>query len=350
MFACCRWKSLAIVAALSLPLLDLSAQTLDQVVVQSGYIINGEIAAVTSAMVNGYYKDEGLSVTIRPAFSGTTFLDATVVLSQDRSVDIAIANDIETLLHAKGGVSGVDPKSFRVKAFGSLWQDNPSAAIVRKTTGLSSLKDLKTKPKGGGKWTIGFGGGDWIIDAIAKYAGIGRNDLDVKIVGFDLSSLLSGQVDVYLGYWPVHAYLAEVAGIDYSILPLSEMPGYKNPSLVLLAREDTIRDRAGVLLRFVRATTKGAQFVISNPAAATSTVLNPSVGSSGLDPKQEAWLVNNSVPLYKPARPDSPLLSIDLEMLQMHANWEYQYAQITRIPSIDELVDIALIKTLFGGR
>ncbi len=310
---------------------------LEKIRVQAGWLINGEFANVCSALVNGYYKDEGLDVELIPGGpSGAAFVLATNAIAQDSSLDIGIEGDLVPLLR---GRTKAENEKLKVKAFGALWNQVPYGFIVRQDSGLNSLKDfVKTKPDGT-KYKIGVTADSVIQYAIAKYAGVSVNDLDIVIVGFDATPFLDGQVDALAGYWTTQAYEVEKAGIAYKFLSSDEIPGFKQPSQVLLATENTLKEKKDSLVKWLRATNKGTSYVENNPAEAAKQILDPRCGGPNFDPVQEEWLIRKSLPLFQ----GQEIGYIDANQVKDFATAYYNLGQIPSIPDTSELIDYSVL-------
>lgn len=175
--------------------LEISQIPLEKVKVQAGWILNGEFANICSSIVEGYYKEEGLDVELVPGGpSGASFIVATNALVQDESIDIAIDGDLVPLL--RGVTKEREEEKFKVKAFASFWNENPYGFIIHEDSGINNFIDLATKTKSDGKkYKIGVTADSVSQFAIAKYAGISVDKLNLTTVGFDASPFLSGQID-----------------------------------------------------------------------------------------------------------------------------------------------------------
>ncbi|MFH1183224.1 MAG: ABC transporter substrate-binding protein [Candidatus Moraniibacteriota bacterium] len=315
---------------------------LEKIKVQAGWILNGEFANVCSAIVNGYYKEEGLDVELIPGGpSGGSFVIATNAIAQNNDLDIAIDGDLVPLLR---GRTKDDNEQLKVKAFASFWNDIPYGFIVREDSGLNSLKDLATKRKAdGSKYKIGVTADSVIQQAIAKYADVPVENLDIVIVGYDATPFLAGQVDALAAYWTTQAYEVEKAGIPYKFLSVSEMPGFSQPSQIALATEEKLRTKHDSLVKWLRATIKGSKFVIENPEEASKQILDPRCGGPSFDANQEEWLIKKSLPLF-----DKDKIGwIDKDKVTGYSNAYFNLGQIPRPANADELVDYSILNEIY---
>lgn len=310
---------------------------LEKIRVQTGWLINGEFANVCSAIVNGYYKDEGLDVELMPGGpSGASFILATNAIAQNDDLDIGIEGDLVPLLR---GRSKDDNEKLKVKAFGALWNQVPYGFIVRQDSGLNSLKDFIKKKPDGTKYKIGVTADSVIQYAIAKYAGVSVDDLNIQIIGFDATPFLSGQVDALASYWTTQGYEVEKAGIAYKFLNVDEIPGFSQPSQILLATENKLKEKKDSLIKWLRATNKGTTYVINNPAEAAKQILDPRCGGPNFDPIQEEWLIKKSLPLFQGQENGE----INENQVKNFATTYYNLDQIPKIPEISELIDYSIL-------
>lgn len=318
------------------------AQQLTKIKIQAGWLLNGEFANICSAIVNGYYKEEGLDAEMLPGGpSGASFIIATNMVAQSSDIQLGIDGDIVPLL--RGVTKENENERIKVKAFAAFWNDNPYGFLVREDSGLNSLKDLtKTKPDGT-KYKIGVTADSVSQNAIAKYTGVDIKDLDIVIVGFDATPLLAGQVDALAGFWTTQAYELEKAGIKYKFLSMSEIPGFKQPSMVAVASDLMIKNNPEILKKWLRATIKGSKFIIENPTAAAKQILDPRCGGEKFDAVQEEWLIKKSIPLFDKDR----IGWIYEDEILNYAKAYYDLGQIPRVPEKNELLDYSILNSIY---
>jgi len=341
------WKKIAAIILLVTMMLSVFTSCkkvpdsdLTKIVVQTSWNLCAEFAPITAAILNGYYKDEGIEVELREGgVQGLNFLEGTVLLSQDNSIDIAIANDMFAQILAK------DQGDFYVKTIGALWQINPMGLLVRTDSGIKDFSDIKNHPG----FKIGLAGDDWTIRALADYIGVEISHFNHIIVGNDAAAFLSGQVDGLVCFWTTQVYQVEKAGIDYQFIPLSNIEGYSNPSLVFQAREDTINENPEIIERFLRATIRGITYCIENPDAAAETVINKQFGTEDLDLEHEKWMLNKALGMklfdFIPDR--TQYLNIDTNQVRNYLEFLFDYGAVKNRISIDEVIDFTFIDKLY---
>lgn len=320
-----------------------SSGELEKIRVQTGWLLNGEFANMCSAIINGYYEEEGLDVELIPGGpSGASFIIATNAVAQDSSLDIAVDGDIIPLL--RGVTKESESEQLKMRAFGAFWNENPFGFIVKKDSGIESLKDFASKRMpDGSKIRVGITADSVIQYAIADYAGVSVDDLDLTIVGYDASSFLADQVDALAAYWTTQAYEVEQAGIEYKFLSASELPGFSQPSMVAIATEETLKTKNDQLVKWLRATIKGSEFVLGNPETAAEQILDTRCGGPSFIKKQEEWLIKKSIPIF-----DSGKIGwVYKEQILDFAQAYHQLDQIPRVPEESELLDYSILNEIY---
>ncbi len=316
-----------------------------KVTVQYGWLLDGGSAASCTALVKGYYKDAGLDVTLKPGGPvGATFLNATNAVATNSDVDIAVDNDLVTLI--EGAARNND--KYSVRAFASLWQQSPLGFIVRADSGITSLKDLAKEKPGGGKYVIGSTPGAPIFKALADYAGVKVDDLKITTIGGDATPLIAGKIDALLGFSTNQAVAVEKAGIAYRFLPVSELPGFTQPVYVAMARKDFIAKNPELLDKWLKATADGARETIRDPKAAAGYLRDDRCGGPQLNADQQLTLVQKSLDYMKVNGSDAQIGQLNLDVIKGFIPAYSAAAGLPRTPGVDELIDTSVVKRVYG--
>lgn len=315
---------------------------IEKVKVQAGWLLNGEFANVCAGITEGYYRDVGLDVElIAGGPSGSSFIIATNAVAQDDSITLGIDSDLVPLVR---GVTKENPaEQLKVKAFAAFWTDNPYGFIVKKDSPLKSLKDFVNKKEDGSSYKIGVTADSVVQNAIASAVNMPVNALDLVTVGFDAAPFLANQVDALAAFWTTQAYEVEKAGIPYNFLPASELPAYNQPSMVAVASIKTLTEKKQTLSKWLKATIKGSQFVVTNPDQAGKNILDPRCGGAKFDSTQEQWLVNQSVKLFD----KDHIGGLDKIQIDDFSQAYFDLKQIPRVPQYTELVDDSILQSIY---
>jgi len=315
---------------------------LEKVRVQAGWLLNGEFANICSAIVNGDYEKEGLNVELVPGGpTGGSFIMATNSVAQNNDITLGIDGDIVGLLR---GVTKENPNErLALRAFGAFWNKSPYGFIVRSDANINSIKDLTGRKPDGTKYKIGVTADAVVQYAIAKYAGVDVNDLDLVTVGYDATPFLAGQVDALAAFWTTQAYEVEKAGIDYKFLGSDEIPDFSQPSMVAIATEQTLATKKETLVRWMRATIAGSEFIKAHPEQAGTFIRDNRCGGDSFDVDQETWLIKKSIPLLDQNR----IGWIDATQVMDFAASYKNLDQIPNVPSQDQLIDFSVLNEIY---
>jgi ABC-type nitrate/sulfonate/bicarbonate transport system substrate-binding protein len=128
--------------------------------------------------------------------------------------------------------------------------------------------------------------GALVIRALLRNVGLPENNWTFVPAGFDPSPLVAGQVDFFHGFSTGQGVTLELQGhdVNYITYNLFNYLAYDGPFVVL---QSTLRQNAGLLARFMRASIKGWEWVNANPAAAARMSVDLYGSSVGLDLEQQ---------------------------------------------------------------
>jgi NitT/TauT family transport system substrate-binding protein len=215
------------------------------------------------ALDRGYYKAEGLDVTIDPGNGSVDGINRVA----SGSYDVATA-DINSLIRYRD-----NPGNPPIKAV-FMQMNSPAFAITAlKKSGITRPKDLEGKVLGAPAADGAYA--NW--PAFVKAAKIDGSKVKIENVGFPVREpmLMQGKVDAITSF----AYSSVVAlrsnGFspeDITVMYMRDF-GLELYGNALLASPKLMQENPEALRKFVRATIKGYFDVASDPAFAISSVL-----------------------------------------------------------------------------
>jgi NitT/TauT family transport system substrate-binding protein len=156
-----------------------AAQDLDKVTLQLKWVTQAQFAGYYAALEQGFYKDEGLDVTIKPG--GPDIIPEQVVLGGQAEFGIDWLDNLLATRDQGGKIINI----------AQVFTRSGMTEVAFKKTGIDSIDDLKGKKVG-----VWLGGNEHKL-----FAALTKNNLnpkkDVKIVAqpFDMNLLLNGEVD-----------------------------------------------------------------------------------------------------------------------------------------------------------
>jgi NitT/TauT family transport system substrate-binding protein len=223
----------------------------------------GPAAPYFVAIDKGYYKQEGLNVSIDPGSGSVEGINR--VASGAYEVGFA---DINSLVKYRD-----NPRNLPVKAIMMVY-DTPAFSIVSlKKSGIAKPKDLEGKvlgaPAADGAWA------QWPIFVQANQ--IDTSKVKVENIGFPVREpmLAQGKVDAITGFWFSSYMNLKANGVkddDIVVLHMRDH-GVDLYGNVIIANPDFMRFHPKAAAGFVKATIRGIQDTIKSPDTAIDSLM-----------------------------------------------------------------------------
>jgi putative hydroxymethylpyrimidine transport system substrate-binding protein len=237
------------------------------------------------AQTRGYYKAEGLDVTIRPPGEAADIIKV-VGAGTDQ---FGISYQTEVISARAANVP--------VKSVAALVQHPLNTIMTLKSANITRPKELEGKKVG----MTGVPSDEPLLRTMMEADGGDFNKIEMVNVGFDLMpALLGNKVDAVIGAYGVHeSIVAEQQGKPVNILNIQDwgVPDYYE--LILVTNDSMLKDNADVVRKFLRATVRGYNEVPQNKAAALDALkaayqeTDLNVERPGLDLLIPYWTANN---------------------------------------------------------
>jgi len=228
-------------------------------------------------LAEGEFTRRGLQIGNLVTGSGSTIRTALI----NGDVDVALLAFVHTpLARANGHDLRIISAVYNREIF-SLLVRNELRDQVRSVQDLRGKKIGVTQP-GSGSWAI--------ASAYLGRAGLDpERDVEMISLGGDpasfVAALRAGRVDALSSWEPITTEVVD-GGLGYALIrawdsaDVKEWIGAPALSMTLVASEKTIRERRGVLQRFVDAHTAGLQFITSHSSSEIADVLTRSPRTS----------------------------------------------------------------------
>jgi NitT/TauT family transport system substrate-binding protein len=256
-----------------------TASAADKVTVQLKWLPQAQFAGYYVAQAKGYYKAEGLDVTIKP---GGPDISPVQVIAGNQA-DVVVNWMPDALAAREAGVPLVN--------IAQVFNQSGLMLTCKKASGVTSPKDLKGKTLG-----VWYGGNEYpFLNWMAK---LGYKDSDIKILkqGFNVDPLLQNQAAcistmIYNEYWQVVD-----AGVKESdlITFFYEKEGVASLEDGLYVMEAKLKDPAFVarMGKFLKATFKGWNDAVKNPGEAAKIVVAADSSGSANEKVQKRQMEN----------------------------------------------------------
>ncbi|WP_413701797.1 ABC transporter substrate-binding protein [Psychromonas sp. KJ10-10] len=233
----------------------------DKVTYQLDWLPGGDFAPVYVGIQEGFFAEADLDVSIA---SGRGSTDTLTKMSTGQS-DIG-TSDIGGLMVAK--VRGNAP----VVAVLPYFTQAPHAFFALKSSGISSIKDLKGKKV----TTSPFTSSNAFLPLVLKKNGLSESD--IQLVKADAGALspmmIMGNTDAIIAWvtnTPLFQKQAKEAGKNLVEIPWSSA-GLSLYSSSLLASEAFLNERPDVAKRFIKAFAKAIEFTYAHPDKAGQAI------------------------------------------------------------------------------
>jgi NitT/TauT family transport system substrate-binding protein len=253
----------------------LSANAADKVTVQLKWLPQAQFAGYYVAAAKGYYKAEGLDVTIK---AGGPDISPVQVIAGNQA-DVIVNWMPDALAAREAGVPLVN--------IAQVFNQSGLMLTCKKASGVSNPADLKGKTLG-----VWYGGNEYpFLNWMSKLGYKPGTDIKILKQGFNVDPLLQNQAAcistmIYNEYWQIVD-----AGVKESDLVtfFYEKEGVASLEDGLYVLESKLKDPAFVarMGKFVKATLKGWNDAVKDPAGAAKAVVAADMsGSSSLKVQQ----------------------------------------------------------------
>lgn len=242
------------------------------------WIKNVEFAGFFVAQDKGFYKDEGIDLTINPTAQNLPEIQAIAT----KADPIGLSGSTSLL---KARAQGIP-----VKAFGALFQKGPGCFIWLEKSGIKGVKDFKGKKLGGLQSSRAS------IEATLIMQGLSPEDVTFQPVGFDVTPLLTGQVDILAGIVTNQVVVLEQQGEKVGFVPYNDL-GFVSYWNTPFALEETLRAKKDLLAAWLRASARGWEQAIKNPDETARLVVEKY--GEGLDLKNQTIEMHREIPFIQ---------------------------------------------------
>ncbi|WP_177176744.1 ABC transporter substrate-binding protein [Faunimonas pinastri] len=274
MFAVPRLKSLLLgVAGLALLAGQASAQDLQKLTVVLGYIPDVESFGPVYAKEKGFFKDEGLDVTVVPAGVG---VDQVQMVSSGAATIGIVGPELILAGESKGE---------KFKVFAGEFQRSPVAMTCSKASGVAKPSDLKGKTLGIKTTAAAY------ADLFLQKNGVAKSDVKTMAIGpNDISTIVAGRIDCMITTFAFNEpRLIEDAGVPVNVISLGDY-GLNNQMNSYFVKAD-FYDKPGskeILAKYLRAEVKAWQQFFKDPAGAAKFLVDGGY-YDGLDLDQQVY-------------------------------------------------------------
>jgi len=274
------------------------------------FVPNAVHSGIYAAQRQGYYRDEGIDLTIRQPGEST---DAPKLLEAGRA-DFAILDIHDLGIARERGLEVVGTMPI---------VQRPLAAVIARGDGpVRRPRDLEHHTAG----VTGLPSDEAVVDSEVSADGGNPALVDRVTIGFNaVSSLAAGKVDAATGFWNAEGVALRQQGIPIRIFKVNRYGAPPYPELILTASHDTIEHDPELVDAVVAATTRGYELASAHPAQALNDLLAevPSLNRG----EQAAQL--------QALQPDLHPAPFDPTVLRKWAAWDLEHGLLKRPLDVD---------------
>jgi putative hydroxymethylpyrimidine transport system substrate-binding protein len=274
------------------------------------FVPNAVHSGIYAAQREGFYRDEGIDLTIRQPGEST---DAPKLLAAGRA-DFAILDIHDLGIARERGLDLVGTMPL---------VQRPLAAVIARGEGpVRRPRDLEGHTVG----VTGLPSDEAVVDSEVAADGGDPGRVDRVTIGFNaVSSLAAGKVDAATAFWNAEGVTLRHQGIPVRIFKVDRYGAPPYPELVLTASRGTIEDDPELVDSMLAATTRGYEIAADRPAQALDDLL---AEVPSLDRTDQAAQL-------RALRPDLHPTPFGPSVLREWAAWDLEHGLLKRRLDID---------------
>jgi NitT/TauT family transport system substrate-binding protein len=227
-----------------------SSNGLVPVRLQADWFPQPEQGGYFAAIAEGYYRAEGLDVTILPLGQYTSGLQ------------VVSSGSAEFGLGASDQILEASSNGLPLVAIGATMQHDPQAIMVHKDSPVHDFAGLE------GHSVAAQPGATWFKFIVSKYH---LKDVRETPATHSIANFLADSNYIQQIFVTSEPYFVKNAGADFRTMLISSA-GY-DPYRVFFTRKDYMEQHPDIVAKFVRATIKGWQEYLRDPGPANALIL-----------------------------------------------------------------------------
>jgi NitT/TauT family transport system substrate-binding protein len=234
------------------------AQTMEKASLRLKWLTQAQFAGFYVALEKGYYKEEGIDLTINPG--GPNLLTENLV---------ATGGDTFGLSGGTDSVFAARDKGLPIVCIGVAHQLTPFVFVAHKDGPVQSVSDFKGKTV-----TTWFTGANHVLSAMLSKVGVTPSDVTIQPQQVSVTPFVDKQIDVVTATRYNELYVInQRVGADNLKLFVPEDSGVSFPRDTLIVSEKTANEKPELVEKFLRASVKGWKEAFANEKGAIDTIM-----------------------------------------------------------------------------
>lgn len=225
------------------------ARAASPLAMQAAWINDAEFTGYYVAIDNGYYKDEDLDLTYLSG--GPDVIPESSIIAG--KADLALTTPDTT-------VKAIVDQGAKFKIIGAQYQKNPIGVVSLASNPIKTPQDLVGK-------TLAVPPVNVIsVDAVLKINGVDKSKVNIVPYAYDPTPLIKGEIDASIDFTTNVPYTIKTQGAEATSFLLYDF-GFTIFNDTVVITEDTLKAKRNELVSWLRASRKGWQENLKDPAA-----------------------------------------------------------------------------------
>lgn len=225
---------------------------------QLQWFTQAQFAGYYVALEKGWYKDEGLVLTIYPG--GPDIVPVDIVTGGSKDFGTTLLADLAVSIQ----------KGKPAVSIAQIQQNNGLRLLSKAASGIREPKNFMGKTVG-----VWLGGWEVQFNALLAQAGIPQEKVNVVSQGFSMAPFLEDRIDVASAMIYNEYYMVLSSGIQKEDLVVIDYADYNLdfPGDVLFTSLKMVKENPETCLKMLRASLRGWKYAIENQDEAVNIVL-----------------------------------------------------------------------------
>ena len=277
-----RRRMLALMgAAAAFPAMSRFAHAATPFTFQASWINDAEFAGYFLAADKGYYTEEGLDLAYLPG--GPDVIPESTIIAGKADM---------TLTTPDTTIKAIVEQGAPFKIIGAQYQKNPIGIVSLAKNPINEPKDLIGK-------TLAVPPVNVIsVEAMLKISGVDRSQVNIVPYAYDPTPLIKGEIDASLDFTTNVPFTIKQSGEEATSFLLYDF-GFTIFNDTVVVTEETLKTKRKEIVSFLKASRKGWDENLKDPAAFPSTFADSWFKGTGRSVENEVYFNTAQKPLIE---------------------------------------------------